>query len=235
MHRRHLEDRNVDDEWEMNMNEGVSYGYENNEYTTSCDFSDDDGLTLVCTTCLADGSYCVKDRCDYGFTDDFISMTCSFCATRSEGGDNDYDFCMSITCDLSKVSSGGATNLEDYCGCDFATLNGNQCSKCEFCNTDGIDYNAQTWKTDTGSLSAGMDLQCPDMYLLEADGESMTCPAKTFFPGSPATWAVPIGLGLIVLGAGLYYFFIRKPKMDEKREKLVDICEGSKRTDGVMT
>jgi hypothetical protein len=235
---RHLEDGEYEDDvWYSAADDGVQYGYDNNQYTSSCE-TDEDG-NLACTICQEDGTYCVTEACVYTMDDDFSNfvMSCSFCATRAEGGDNDYTFCMSLVCDLSDISTDSNMNIEDMCACDGATLNDDACSTCEMCKTDDTDYNALDWDTNTGTLTQGLSLQCPNMYLLEADGDVSTCPASTKSL-DPSVWAAPIGLGILGLAIAVYYFAFHKPTTaDTKKEKLVDLSEHQESTTaaGVLT
>jgi hypothetical protein len=226
-------------EWYNAYDDAIQYGYDNNQYTSSCE-TDEDG-SLSCTVCQEDGTYCVTEACAYTMDDDFtnIIMSCSFCSTRAEGGDNDYTFCMTLSCDLSSIATDADSDfeIEDICACDGATLNNDACSTCEMCQTDDTDYNALSWDTSTGALTKGLDLQCPNMYLLEADSDVSTCPASKRALLNPSVWAVPIGLGIVGLAIAVYYFGFHKPNTtDTKKEKLVDLSEHQESTAaGILT
>lgn len=241
---RHLEDQGQANEDYWNEEWGNDDANQANQYTTECEQSDDDSAAgMVCTVCMADGSYCVTEKCSFDMTDDnaaSLFMTCDFCATRAENGNNDYSFCMTMTCDLSQASVTNA-NVEDYCGCDTATLNSKECSKCEFCSTDDIDYNPKAWNSQSGagSISVGLDLQCPDLYLLEAEGDMLTCPAYKGAAAAKTFLLIMLGLSIAGAASAVYFYIFHKPRVDSKKEKLVDINEqeagAAGTTNGVMT
>jgi len=176
-----------------------------------------------CYVCANNGM-CMTETCTTDETWQYLF--CNVCVTMGQGGSGNFEeFCMTTSCDMEPYLEDDVS-MEQACACVGATVDGVQCSYCEFCPNDGIAYDLKS-QMKSGNVASGVALKCPSSDAFDQNEFDSTCPVTRISADRKkmiiyTTVSPVVAIALVGIGAGYLYSKFKHHREDPKRSNLVE-------------